>query len=62
MVGDSSSDIGCGKKVGAYTILVRTNNGGKTPDPGEVLPDLVVGDLDQAARRIQSRLEFSRRS
>ena len=56
VIGDKSSDIGCGRGVGAFAILVRTGYGAETEHAGEALPDVVVEDLDEASKLIQSRL------
>ena len=56
MVGDRDSDIGCGRGVGAFTILVRTGYGKETELLGEAPADAVVDDLAGACRLIQSKL------
>jgi histidinol-phosphate phosphatase family protein len=49
MIGDKSSDIGCGKALGLRTILVRTGYGGREPGASELQPDFVAADLLEAA-------------
>ena len=60
VIGDRSSDIGCGRSVGAFSILVRTGYGTETEHAGKALPDAVVDDLDDASKLIQSRLAAGR--
>ncbi len=55
VVGDSGRDIQMGRAVGATTILVRTGNGKKTEEKGEVAPDYVADDLLDAAEWIVHR-------
>ena len=56
MIGDSSSDIECGRGVGAFTILVRTGYGMETEKRDDVFPDKVVDDFEAASRLIESEL------
>ena len=56
MIGDSSSDIECGRGVGAFTILVRTGYGIETEKRDDVFPDKVVDDFEAASRLIESEL------
>lgn len=49
LIGDKSSDIGCGRNAGVKTILVQTGYGMQQPDCGA---DWVVRDLAQAVKII----------
>ena len=48
VIGDRSSDIELGRRIGAMTLLVSA--GGRSSDRVRVEPDYVVGDLVEAAR------------
>jgi phosphoglycolate phosphatase-like HAD superfamily hydrolase len=50
VIGDKSSDIELGKRVGATTILVSSGSGASDGKPAH--PDYVVRDLLEAARII----------
>lgn len=49
VIGDKASDIELGRAIGAKTILVRTGYGEKELARGEVRPDWVAEDLEEAA-------------
>ncbi len=49
LIGDKRSDIDCGRRLGARTILVRTGYGAETEAAGTVPCTYVAGDLYQAA-------------
>ena len=61
VIGDKSLNIGCGRGVGAFTILVRTGYGAETEHAGEAQPAAVVDDVDDASKLIQSMLAVARR-
>ena len=48
LIGDKSIDIECGRRAGAYTILVRTGYGAEQV----CQPDLTAGDVVQAVQLI----------
>jgi D-glycero-D-manno-heptose 1,7-bisphosphate phosphatase len=51
LVGDKASDIGCGRRAGTHTILVRTGYGAEAErDPGLIAPDYVANDAPEAIR------------
>jgi D-glycero-D-manno-heptose 1,7-bisphosphate phosphatase len=57
MVGDKADDIEAGRRAGCRTLLVRTGQGRESESrlaAGGIVPDLVVDDLSEAARAIQS--------
>ncbi len=57
MVGDKADDIEAGRRAGCRTLLVRTGQGRESEArlaSGGPFPDLVVDDLSEAARAIQS--------
>lgn len=56
MIGDKSSDIGCGQGVGAFTILVQPGGASESPHEVEAVPDAVVANLDEASKLIRSKL------
>ncbi|MBU0635778.1 HAD-IIIA family hydrolase [Candidatus Micrarchaeota archaeon] len=56
LVGDKTSDIAAGKKVGCVTILVQTGYGGKDALK-KIKPDFVVADLSKAADSIINSLK-----
>ena len=49
VIGDKTSDIDLGRRIGAATFLVRTGYGASHEVNGGVRPDYVVDDLSQAA-------------
>ncbi|MGP8248290.1 MAG: D-glycero-alpha-D-manno-heptose-1,7-bisphosphate 7-phosphatase [Bryobacteraceae bacterium] len=49
VIGDKASDIDLGKAIGALTILVRTGYGETELSRGDVRPDWVANDLEEAA-------------
>jgi len=57
MVGDTTSDIVAGQKVGSVTILVKTGKAGKEEDAIPVTPTWVVDNLYEAALVIRSSIE-----
>lgn len=57
MVGDKTSDIAAGEKVGCVTILVKTGKAGKEEAAVPVTPTHVVEDLYEAALVIRSYIE-----
>jgi len=60
VIGDKSSDVQLGQRVGATTFLVRTGYGAKFVADPDVTPDYVVNDLRAAAQVIE-RLLVERR-
>jgi len=60
VIGDKSSDVGFGRGVGAFTILVRTGYGVETEPTLEAMPDAIVDDLHEASKLIQLRLAVGR--
>lgn len=57
MVGDKKSDIETGFNAGVATALVLTGYGGSELAILERMPELVAGDLLEAARQIASRTD-----
>lgn len=56
LVGDKASDIGCGRRAGTHTILVRTGYGAALErDPAFVAPDYVADDVPKAVRWLLRR-------
>jgi D-glycero-D-manno-heptose 1,7-bisphosphate phosphatase len=56
LVGDKASDIGCGRRAGTHTILVRTGYGAALErDPAFVAPDYVANDAPEAIRWLLER-------
>ena len=56
LVGDKASDIGCGRRAGTHTILVRTGYGAALErDPAFVAPDYVANDVPKAVRWLLRR-------
>jgi D-glycero-D-manno-heptose 1,7-bisphosphate phosphatase len=56
LVGDKASDIGCGRRAGTHTILVRTGYGAALErDPAFVAPDYVADDVPEAVRWLLRR-------
>ncbi len=55
VIGDKVSDIELGKRAGATTILVRTGYGDQY-QRGEVQPDYIAADLENAASLIEAIL------
>jgi D-glycero-D-manno-heptose 1,7-bisphosphate phosphatase len=53
VIGDKASDVECGQKVGAITILVRTGYGAQVAKEGTAKPDYTVDSLLEAAKVIQ---------
>ncbi|MBN2003158.1 MAG: HAD family hydrolase [Anaerolineae bacterium] len=62
MVGDKTSDIAAGEKVGCVTILVRTGKAGKEEGAVPVQPTHHAEDILDAAKIIQSYFEGSTQS
>ncbi len=61
MIGDSKSDIECGKNAGMKTILVRTGNGIEHFELLRLqnsLPDYVSGDLLEACLKIKEFVQL----
>jgi D-glycero-D-manno-heptose 1,7-bisphosphate phosphatase len=56
VIGDQSSDIELGQRVGATTFLVRTGYGSQVAAEGLVAPDYVVDDLQDAVQIIRRLL------
>lgn len=56
LVGDKTSDIAAGERVGCTTILVKTGKAGKEEGALPVQPDYIATDLLQAAKMIRSDL------
>jgi len=52
VIGDKSSDVAMGRRVGAFTMLVETEHA----DANTAHPDAVVNDLNEAASIIQQRM------
>lgn len=57
MIGDKKSDIETGFNAGVGTALVLTGYGGSELATLERMPELVAGDLLEAARQIASRTD-----
>ncbi|MGA2272896.1 MAG: HAD family hydrolase [Bryobacteraceae bacterium] len=56
LVGDKASDIECGRRAGARTILVRTGYGAALErDPGFIAPDHVANDVPEAVHWVLRR-------
>ena len=56
LVEDKASDIGCGRRAGTHTILVRTGYGAALErDPAFVAPDYVADDVPEAVRWLLRR-------
>ena len=53
VIGDKASDIECGRRVGATTVLVRTGYGAQVAKEGTATPDYTVNSLVEAAEVIQ---------
>ena len=53
VIGDKASDIECGRRVGATTVLVRTGYGAQVAKEGTATPDYTVNSLVDAAEVIQ---------
>jgi D-glycero-D-manno-heptose 1,7-bisphosphate phosphatase len=56
VIGDRSSDIELGQKVGATTFLVRPGYGEQVVEEITVIPDYVVSGLGEAAQVIEDLL------
>ena len=61
VIGDKSSDVQLGQRVGATTFLVRTGYGANFIADSGVTPDYVVNDLRAAAQVIERLLVERRR-
>jgi D-glycero-D-manno-heptose 1,7-bisphosphate phosphatase len=60
VIGDKSTDIELGRRLGAVTMLVSAN--GRASDGAWVEPDFVVGDLLEAAQRTEQLPDGARAS
>ena len=56
VIGDKSTDIEMGQRVGAATLLVRTGYGSEAEKYGSTAPDYVVDGLQEGAGVIQNML------
>jgi D-glycero-D-manno-heptose 1,7-bisphosphate phosphatase len=56
LVGDKTSDIAAGQRVGCTTLLVRTGSAGREEGAMSVKADFCVEDLSGAARLISTLL------
>jgi D-glycero-D-manno-heptose 1,7-bisphosphate phosphatase len=62
VIGDKTSDVELGRRVGATTFLVRTGYGARFAATADVAPDYVVNDVEGAARVIEGLLVSRRRT
>ncbi|MFH1136184.1 MAG: HAD family hydrolase [Pseudomonadota bacterium] len=54
VIGDKICDIDLGRNIGARTILVRTGHGREEEQKTDCRPDVVVDDLEGAARMLDA--------
>jgi histidinol-phosphate phosphatase family protein len=59
LIGDKSTDIEAGLKIGAITFLIRTDHNGEREQDSECSPHYIVEDLNAAAQRISALLGVS---
>ena len=58
LIGDKTSDIAAGERVGCQTLLVKTGKAGREEKALPVKPTYIVSDLYEAAETVRSILQI----